>query len=169
MALSQIRDVDHLLSFFVFDEEAFAGFVKDAEPTSDDRTVLDFTMPRYVGSGYGLGQFNMKVFGVGGSHPIQLTVERRAMYLAQRRSIVPYLTNLGDDSPEAIAQRIEQRRDLPLVHRTFTEEQWRRLRADGTVPGMPFGTMPGAPSGTMPGAPSGTMPRAPSGAMPGTP
>jgi hypothetical protein len=136
MALSQIRDVDHLLSFFVFDEKAFADFVKDARPTSDDHTVLDFTMPRYVGSGFGLGQFNMKVFGTGGSNPFQLTSERRTMYLAQRRSIVPYLTNLGGESPQAIATRIEQRRDLPFVHRIFQEAEWKQMRADGTIPAL---------------------------------
>jgi hypothetical protein len=95
-----VRGVDHFLSFFVFDEAAFTEFVRDVPPTTDDRTVIDFTAPRFSGSGFGLGQYTASVstrdgnsFGVGG--------ERQAYYLSRRRSVVPYLVNLGDETPEA--------------------------------------------------------------------
>jgi len=136
MALSQVRDVDHLLSFFVFDEEAFGEFVQGARPTTDDHTMLDFSMPRYAGSGFGLGQFNTKVHGEGGTNPFQLANARRAEYMAQRRSVLPYLTNPGADSLEAIGARIEASRNHPFVRRFFLEEEWKRLRADGSMPDM---------------------------------
>jgi spermidine synthase len=53
LELMQVRDVDHLLSWFVFDEAAFAEFVRDVRPTTDDHTVIDFSIPRFAGSGFG--------------------------------------------------------------------------------------------------------------------
>jgi spermidine synthase len=125
LELSQVRDVDHLLSFFVFDEAAFAEFVHDAPPVTDDRTVLDFSMPRYLGSGFGLGVFNLQA-REGGRNPFHVTVERKTYYFEHRRSVVPYLTNLGADTPEAIAARIEARMATPITHPRIAEADWRR-------------------------------------------
>ena len=136
MQLSQVRDVDHLLSMFVFDEAAFADFVRDAHPTTDDHTVLDFSMPRYLGSGFGLGQFNVNVKTTD-VNPFLLAFERRAEYMKQHRSILPLLVNLGPDTPQEIAARIDQRRELPFTKRYFTEDQWKRMRKDGTFPPLP--------------------------------
>jgi spermidine synthase len=136
MLLSQVRSVDHLLSFFVFDEKAFADFVAGAQPTTDDLTMLDFSMPRYAGSGFGLGQFNSKVVGEGGRNPFLLANQRRSEYLSLRRPVLPYLTNTGPDTPEAIGARIEQSRDLPFVRRFFQEAEWKKMRADGSIPDM---------------------------------
>jgi len=47
LTLAGVRGVDHFLSFFVFDEAAFTEFVRDVPPTTDDRTVIDFTAPRF--------------------------------------------------------------------------------------------------------------------------
>jgi len=149
MALSQVRDVDHLLSFFVFDEAAFADFVKNSRPTTDDHTVLDFSMPRYVGSGFGLGQFSRKVRG-DGRNPFLVANERRKEYVAQSRSVLPYLTNLGSETPEAIAARIAERRKLPIERRYFVEEEWKKMRADGSLPSM----IPKPKAGKPPAIPS---------------
>jgi|GEM_PF-2261836 len=130
MQLSQVRDADHLLSFFRFDEAAFAEFVRDASPTTDDRTVLDFSMPRYGGSGFGLGQFNLKVRDAG-RNPFVFVEQRKREYQALQRSVVPYLTNLGGEAPETIAARIEAAANLPIKRRWFFEADWRRLRSGG--------------------------------------
>lgn len=143
MALSQVRDVDHLLSFFVFDEKGFADFVRDARPTTDDHTMLDFSMPRYVGSGFGLGQFNRKVVGEG-LNPFLVANQRRSTYFEHRRPVVPSLTNLGQDSPEAIQTRIDQRRDLPFERRFFQAEEWKRMRVEGALPSMAAEPVPKA-------------------------
>lgn len=133
MQLSQVRDADHLLSFFRFDEAAFADFVRDASPTTDDRTVLDFSMPRYGGSGFGLGQFNLKVQDAG-RNPFVFVEQRKREYQTLQRSVVPYLTNLGGETPEAIAARIESAKGLPINRRWFVEADWRRLRSEGSAP-----------------------------------
>jgi len=63
LTLAGVRRVDHFLSFFVFAEAAFTEFVRDVPPTTDDRTVIDFTAPRFSGSGFGLGQYTASVGG----------------------------------------------------------------------------------------------------------
>jgi hypothetical protein len=64
-----------------------------------------------------------KPFGVSG--------EREAYYLNQRRSVVPYLVNLGNDTPEAIEKRIADSVRLTVWLGRFTEAEWRAMRADG--------------------------------------
>ena len=130
LALAGVRGVDHFLSFFVFDEAAFTEFVRDVPPTTDDRTVIDFTAPRFSGSGFGLGQYTAPVSTREGT-PFGVGSERQAYYLSLRRSVVPYLVNLGDETPEAIEQRIVDSLRLPLLPRRFTEAEWRAMRADG--------------------------------------
>lgn len=130
MALSQVRDVDHLLSFFMFDDAAFAEFVRGVTPTTDDRTVVDFTMPRYVGSGFGLGQFNPNIQNAGGQNPFSIVRERKLAYEALRRPVTPLLTNLGDERPETVAARIEERRSLPFTAKWYSEADWPK-RPDG--------------------------------------
>ena len=134
LALIQVPDVDHLLSWFVFDEAAFAEFVRDVRPTTDDHTVIDFSIPRFAGSGFGLGQFTAPV-EVGGVSSMRVVSQRERFYLDQRRSVLPLLFNLGADTPEAIAERITRSRDLPLAPHRYTEAEWRRMRADGHPPG----------------------------------
>jgi spermidine synthase len=133
MALSQVRDVDHLLSWFVFDEAAFADFVRDVRPTTDDHTVVDFSIPRFGGSGFGLGQFTAPI-QVGGVSALGVVAQREKFYLDQRRSVVPLLFDLGGDAPEAVAERIERSRALGTRARWYTEAEWRRMRADGRTP-----------------------------------
>lgn len=123
MALGQIRDVDHLLSHFVFGDAEFRRFVEGVEPTTDDRTVLDFSMPRYVGSGYGLGQFNTSVQDEG-RNTLAFVQERVQTYRSQRTSVLPYLDNTGRDEPAAIARRIEAASRLPIQTRWYSEAEW---------------------------------------------
>jgi len=133
MAISQVTDVDQLLSYFRFDEAAFADFVRDSLPVTDDRTVLDFSMPRYGGSGFGLGQFNANVRAEGRGLS-EIVAERIRMYEALARPVAPYLTNLGEETREAIAARIEARRKAPITwqsHRAFREAEWRQMRSEG--------------------------------------
>jgi len=133
MLLSRVRDVDHLLSFFTFDEATFADFVRDVPPTTDDWTVLDFSMPRYGGSGFGLGQWNQNVTEHG-VNPFGFVFARYQEYRKLRRSVVPYLTNLGADTPAAVQERIAARTDLPSEEYWFRPDQWRRMRRDGRLP-----------------------------------
>lgn len=136
MTLSQVRDVDQLLSMFLFDDVAFADFVRGVAPTRDDRTVLDFTMPRYAGSGFGLGQFSSdaKAGGDKQKTPFWFVLTRLAEYRKLGRPVVPYLTNLGGEDPAAIAARIERARFTPRRTLALSEPEWQRMRSDGSLP-----------------------------------
>lgn len=131
--LAQLRDVDDFLSNFVFDEATFAAFVKDATATTDDNTVLDFTMPRYAGSGFGRGQFAMNV-NDNGQTPGTLVNARRQEYLAMRKSPVPYLTNLGDESADVVAARIETASKRLMVPPPLSRQEWERMRKNANLP-----------------------------------
>jgi spermidine synthase len=125
LKLAGVVDADHLLSFFAFDEAAFSDFVRDVPAVEDDHTVLDFAMPRYIGSGFGLGGFNASV-SKDGENPFTVSAERQRYYLAHSRSVVPYLTNLGNDTPEAIMARIAERGARTMIHPMIPQDKWRR-------------------------------------------
>jgi spermidine synthase len=125
LELAGITDVDQLLSFFLFDEAAFREFALPAPPVTDDRTVLDFTMPYYLGSGFGLGTF-AHVAREDGRGPLNVANERARFYLARRRSVVPYLINLDGERPEAIEARIEARLDKGRGGQAIPESEWHR-------------------------------------------
>ncbi len=125
MDLIGIRDADHLLSFLVFDEEAFAAFVRDAAPVTDDRTVLDFTIPRSLGSGFGLGSFNTRA-EVGGRNPFAEAMTRVQYYWRQRRSVAPLLRNLGGEPRATVAARIAARAGTPIPTERIAEADWHR-------------------------------------------
>jgi spermidine synthase len=134
LSLTPIRDVDELLGYLVFDPPAFADFVRGATPVTDDRTVLDFDVPRMAGAGFGFG---LMQWGHGqplAIDPAHALAERMRFYLAQRRAVVPFLTDLGPADPAAVEARIDAaraRRLGPL--RLPTEEEWHALRADPSL------------------------------------
>jgi hypothetical protein len=125
MELIGLKDADHLLTFFIFDEDGFEEFTRDVEPVTDDRTILDFTIPRHLGSGFGLGTWNQRA-SQEGRNPWSVAFERQAYYVQNRRSVLPLLENLGADSEQTIGQRIEARRGIPLPREWVAAEAWRR-------------------------------------------
>jgi spermidine synthase len=122
-----VADVDFLLSMFVFDEAALGEFVRGVPPVTDDRTVLDFSMPRYIGSGFGLGIFSRRA-QEDGQAPIHFNFQRRLSYHRQRGSVVPYLTNLGGEDPDAIEERTrtQQRPRWQTRPPPIAEADWQR-------------------------------------------
>jgi spermidine synthase len=106
LALGGIRDVYRLLATFVYDADGFAAFVDGVEPVTDDRTTLDFSIPRYIGSGFGLGWGVQAV--ADGRTPITAIVGRKEFYDSEKRSVMPYLTNLGDTTTAQVAERIRR-------------------------------------------------------------
>ncbi|HVN37000.1 MAG TPA: fused MFS/spermidine synthase [Myxococcota bacterium] len=124
LELAGIQGPDDLLSYFIFDEQAFRSFAAEAPPVTDDRTVLDFTMPYFLGSGFGLGSFSLyaRADGEGAPGPRR---KRAQMYFAQRRSVIPYLILDGETSQEVEARiratRIGHPPALPVP-----ESSWRR-------------------------------------------
>jgi hypothetical protein len=121
-----IRDVDDLLSYFVFDEAAFGAFASAAEPVTDDRSVVDFRSPHYLSSGFGLGPC-LREAEVNNLAPLGAAWKRYLFYFRQRRSVVPYLTNLGRRTPERVAARIERRAKPKLkVPAPIARQEWQR-------------------------------------------
>jgi spermidine synthase len=128
LELIEIRDADHLLSFFTLDPPALEAFVRGVEPVTEDRTVLDFSMPRFVGSGFGLGSLN-PIAEEGGRNPGQTFNERMQYYFAQRRSVLPHLEKLQGEDPAAVEARIAAHARLlpfPAGGRVIPETDWRR-------------------------------------------
>ena len=122
LELAGVQGPDALLSMLVFDEEALAEFVKDVEPVTDDRTVVDFTMPRYIGSGYGMG------WSIDSLRVIHVNAERGLYYYGQRRSPAELLTNLEGEDREEIAARArsQERHLLTNMPPPLSRSEWRR-------------------------------------------
>ena len=85
LELIGLRDVDHLLALLIFDEAAVADFVRGVAPVTDDQTVLDFAIPRSLGSGFGLGTWNTKAVA-NARNPWNEAFEREKYYRDHRSS-----------------------------------------------------------------------------------
>jgi spermidine synthase len=125
LELIGVRDVDHLLSFFIFDSNAFRDFAAPAAPVTDDRTVLDFAMPRFLGSGFGFGTFTDKA-QANGVGPFAAIGERSRFYSSHRSRIVPLLDDLGGEDPQAIQTRVDERAKIVVKITPINEPEWRR-------------------------------------------
>ncbi len=124
LELSQVHDAVDVLSMFIFGPETLAEFVNGVEPVLDDRTVLDFSMPRYLGSGFGLGLFS----GAAGRGPMDISTARALYYYERREDVVPYLKNLGAVDPADLSERIRTR-EPPTNVELFVpipENEWNR-------------------------------------------
>ena len=121
---------EHLLSFFIFDTPAYLDHVRDIEPVTEDRTVVDFTAPRFAGSGYGFGLrvYGQKAPAWRGS--VRWLTTRGAHYAAKRVSVMPYVKNPADRTMEVIESRIlGLHGNQPPLEKPLTEGQWKRVRA----------------------------------------
>ncbi len=129
LAALPVVDADHLLSFFVLGPAEFAELVRDVPPVTEDRTVVDFSMPRYAGSGYGFGLM-MWVTGRAPKGTSLGREERLRHYLGMRRPAAPLLVNTAGESAAAIQARIDARRSIrPVNDYPPSEERWKRWRA----------------------------------------
>lgn len=126
LELIGVRGVDHFLSHFLFDESAFAKFVRDVEPITDDRTVVDFSMPRHLGSGFGTHGFLNQFATVDGKGPMWAASQRRLEYERRRQPVLPIVTNLGDASAREIERRIRAGYEYKYESGFISEEDWKR-------------------------------------------
>lgn len=132
LKLSGVPGVEDFLSMFIFDAAALGEFTNGIEPVLDDRTLLDFTMPRYIGSGFGMGTFTPQA-RQGVLLPEALLGKRGLYYYDQRRSVVPLLTNLEGEDLEELAQRIRTV-ERPLTvwwGKSIPEADWNRWGDEG--------------------------------------
>ncbi len=122
---------EHLLSFFIFDDKAYREFAKNADPVTEDRTVVDFTAPRFEGSGYGFG---LKVYGQkppAWRGSVRWLTERGAFYADKRVPVMPYVKNPGDRDLGAIEKRIKRLQNRqPRLEKPLAREDWKKIRAE---------------------------------------
>jgi spermidine synthase len=121
---------EHLLSFFIFDDEAYREFVDGVTPVTEDQTVVDFTAPRFAGSGFGFG---LRVYGQkppAWRGSVKWLTDRGIFYRDKRVSIMPYIKSGGARPLDLIEKRINgfQKRPPPL-EKALSEEDWKRARA----------------------------------------
>ena len=122
---------EHLLSFFIFDTPAYLDHVRDVEPVTEDRTVVDFTAPRFAGSGYGFG---LRVYG---QEPpawrgsVRWLTVRGKYYASKRVSVMPYVKNPGNRTLKVIESRIRWlQENPPAVERPLSEHDWKKIRSE---------------------------------------
>jgi spermidine synthase len=123
LASADIRDAEDLLRLFVLGPEALRELVRDVPPTTDDRTVLDFSMPRYVGSGFGMGSFRFADETV--------KKENRDYIWTFQSPVVEHLTNTGGDG-KGIQRRVRAR-PMPAGFETWnpkSKAEWTRWISD---------------------------------------
>jgi spermidine synthase len=137
LELIGIRNVDHLLAYFTLDPAAFAAVAGDAPPIVDDRTVLDFSAPRQLGSGFGLGQYGGRLanlVAVDGRSPLAVAGDRSRYYRRLRVPVAPYLANLNGEDPAAVQARIDaESRVRATMGGTYVQAEWRRWPEDGSA------------------------------------
>jgi spermidine synthase len=131
LELSKVHDPVDLLSMFIFGPERYAEFVRGVPPVVDDKTVLDFAIPRRIGSGFGTGFFvaNAREEGI---TPLGAITRRTQYYYRTRGSPLPHLTNLGGVDPRELDLEI-RRRERPSnaeVLIPIAESDWNRWPAE---------------------------------------
>ncbi len=67
---------DRFLSFFLLGDAATRALVAEYEPVRDDRTLVDYSIPRFVGSGFG---FSVFTYSIGSSDDNPRTVGQARM------------------------------------------------------------------------------------------
>ena len=127
MELSSVESVDEILSMLVFDSKALARFVADAAPVTDDNTVLDFSMPRYLGSSFGfaIGTHTPRVES-GGKTLFSVHKERTEYYYRASRSAVLDLVDFGEEDRGAVIRRIRSIRRPTGGYAFSRESEWSR-------------------------------------------
>ncbi len=67
------------LSFFLLGDEATRALAAEYEPVRDDRTMVDYSIPRFVGSGFGFSLYTYRV-GSPEDNPTQVMQTRFQEY-----------------------------------------------------------------------------------------
>jgi len=90
-----------LFELFIAGPAGTRAWLAGATPVTDDRTVVDFTTPRAVYSGFGFGY--SKLTGADAEALRRHVQEVRAMYDRLREPIAPLLTSAGDRATRTLA------------------------------------------------------------------
>jgi len=85
LAAMGVENAYGLLSFLLLDDTEVRALVSDYAPVTDDRTIVDFSIPKFSGSGFG---FSIVTYPIGGpdQSPSEIRLEREAEYRSWRGS-----------------------------------------------------------------------------------
>jgi spermidine synthase len=109
---------NHLLSFFLLGDEAVRDMVAEYEPVRDDRTMVDYSIPRFVGSGFGFSLYTYYV-GSADDNPTQVMRERLREYASWADPAELIVPDVGQAERlnRAIVERQERTRVLARPRR----------------------------------------------------
>jgi hypothetical protein len=79
VATMRTPTAEHFLSFFLLGEESTRKLAAEYEPVRDDRTIVDYSIPRFVGSGFGFSLYSYKI-GSSEDNPRQVVLARMREY-----------------------------------------------------------------------------------------
>ena len=99
-----------LLALYMKGHKFLLGFAGDADPVTDDRSVVDYTSPRYARAGFGLGEVV-----TGGLHVAGAGFDQRPGALRGfdrvytfRESVDPFIVNYGPYDPAAFRKELKR-------------------------------------------------------------
>jgi predicted membrane-bound spermidine synthase len=147
-----IRTPADLLSLYLMGREAMVAFADGADPVTDDRSVVDYTIPRRARANFGLGEWvtgGIRTFGVGRSG---LTSELRLRgfdrIYARRESPEALVADFGGRGREAFLTEVRGQawaRELRATRRTL--EALRQVALDHLAMGRPEAALEGLVAG----------------------
>lgn len=110
LASIPIRDPWHFLDHFVMAEDEVRAWVGDAPLVTDDRTRLDFTLPRRAESFFGISNSITDYYLADQIDPAASVIDRARRYCAHKRPVAPHLRNAeaAGLAPEAVRARLER-------------------------------------------------------------
>ncbi len=110
LAAMGLENAYGVLSFLLLDDDDVRSMVADHAPVTDDRTIVDFSIPKFSGSGFGFSIFTYPIGGPNKS-PAEIRVERNAEYRSWRGSAASFVSDPCEAKrvDRAIALRQRQR------------------------------------------------------------
>jgi spermidine synthase len=108
-----IRSPADLLSLHLMGQAGLAAFAGDAQPVTDDRSVVDFTTPRNARANFGLGEWvtgGLSVSGVGerGLQSELLLREFDRVYTF-REPVAPLISSYGSRDPAQFSVEVREK------------------------------------------------------------
>jgi hypothetical protein len=112
LATIPYKDPFDFLNYFVMADDEILEFAGDAPMITDDRTRLDFTVPRSVESFFGISNSISDLYLVDQIDPDANVFMRGARYCRHKRPVFPHLVN--HEASGLSATEVEQKLDAML-------------------------------------------------------
>jgi spermidine synthase len=111
--LGGIRAPEDLLSLYMWGRASLVELAGSSPPVTDDKTVVDFTIPRRARANFGLGEWvtgGLAAEGVG-SHGLRSETRLREFdrIYAFRERVSPLIADYGERNPERFARAVRKR------------------------------------------------------------